>query len=1366
MATASLGRLTLDLVARIAGYTEPLSRAERQTQKSTKAIAESFDIASLAVKGFVAVTGGLSVAGIVAYSEKVINAGNEIERFAKLSNASTGQFQYYAKGAETAGISIEKFADQMKDMQDRIGDFQQTGGGPLADFFINIAPRVGVTIQQFQKLSGPEALQLYYNSLEKAGASQNDMKFYMEAIISDSSLLIPLLQNGGAGFKKWGDAAKNAGAIMSDDMIKSLTNAKQNLQLLDLQWQGIQNTLISGVIPVVEVVADNFDKVEAAAVALAAVIGTRLALSFGLAGYQAAASLVEYTRYQIALARMAGETITLTTVTRGLGGAMLSLVGGPLGLIALGVQVAIAGGTYYAMTRKTEDATDAFDSQGKSISDLVGHYNNLSSAKKKAFAYDAAEDLKKTQQAYDDANAAFYDSAVQIAYVNANSKDALKAVDDLVANFKNGKISATDFADGMSKLGIYTDQQIATSVKFAEKTDSAKTALDNQKKVVDALSGVTDTNRKSQEKLNMALSDQARLLGIMPDKWNTYTQKQREALTNILGDKQRQDYINSNVKAGASREKAEYFADFKTSSGMNLNTALDKDQLRIANMGFSQKNYDLNNDDKKRISGAVAAVVKYSLEDVAKSGGLPAGLITGLIATESAGNINAKSSTGAKGLLQTTQVFRDQYAKILQGEVNNPVRDTQAATQDLIKNYKKYGNWLDAIMAYNGGPAGVDALKAGRISDRVRTKSGYQEIGGIGYLSPAKAKEMQNHGQRVLKYAAGANNSTKVDTSMSMPSQADQLAAMANMLQADQDHQNKELELKKKYYTKEQLLAQDNTDAKKAINSTLTGSARTDALAKQAELYKSQLITLHAQEKEEYNQLHAFETDRITQLKNEYAVKKQLIDADLSKKQPEKDADKATLDRQMQSEIDAVKREEAQQVLSAKQATMDSIEYMKQQYAFERDGIVKDKTLSDEARKDLLAAKDADFQHNLKNAELERDSRILNAKEGLVSEQALLVERYKLERDLLKNTTGISKEEIDIRWAYLELVQQKTLDKAAKDAQKSYQQAYLSAIGFSANQFDVNKQTIADLHKGSNDLRESQLASSKNAQNGLIDELKDKHSNNLLSEQDYQTQLTAIVTKGEQERAQILADAAKREQDIQLVSKQLQLQTELSYGEQIFGSMTDMMKTAFGEQSAAYKAAFAVQKAFAIAQSIIAIQQGIAQAAANPWPANLAAMASVAAATASVISNISSVAANFATGGHVRGAGTETSDSIPAMLSNNEYVLKASAVKQLGVSTLDYINQTGKLPAMRADGGIVGGTKTLDFNAGSALSANLDVQLAQNSQTTQASQPQHLQINNILDPSIVGDFMGTTAGTRVFTNFIRNNRSSIKAIIG
>lgn len=70
-------------------------------------------------------------------------------------------------------------------------------------------------------------------------------------------------------------------------------------------------------------------------------------------------------------------------------------------------------------------------------------------------------------------------------------------------------------------------------------------------------------------------------------------------------------------------------------------------------------------------------------------------------------------------------------------------------------------------------------------------------------------------------------------------------------------------------------------------------------------------------------------------------------------------------------------------------------------------------------------------------------------------------------------------------------------------------------------------------------------------------------------------------------------------------------------------AMTSALKGAFGEQSGIYKAAFAVQKAASIAQSIVAIQTGIAQAAALPFPANLGAMASVASATASIISTIS-----------------------------------------------------------------------------------------------------------------------------------------------
>jgi TP901 family phage tail tape measure protein len=62
---------------------------------------------------------------------------------------------------------------------------------------------------------------------------------------------------------------------------------------------------------------------------------------------------------------------------------------------------------------------------------------------------------------------------------------------------------------------------------------------------------------------------------------------------------------------------------------------------------------------------------------------------------------------------------------------------------------------------------------------------------------------------------------------------------------------------------------------------------------------------------------------------------------------------------------------------------------------------------------------------------------------------------------------------------------------------------------------------------------------------------------------------------------------------------------------------------------------------------------------------------------------------SFSTGGSVFGAGTSTSDSIPAMLSNGEYVLSARAVRQLGIPLLDYMNAAGRVPVRLSTGGAV-----------------------------------------------------------------------------
>lgn len=76
----------------------------------------------------------------------------------------------------------------------------------------------------------------------------------------------------------------------------------------------------------------------------------------------------------------------------------------------------------------------------------------------------------------------------------------------------------------------------------------------------------------------------------------------------------------------------------------------------------------------------------------------------------------------------------------------------------------------------------------------------------------------------------------------------------------------------------------------------------------------------------------------------------------------------------------------------------------------------------------------------------------------------------------------------------------------------------------------------------------------------------------------------------------------------------------------------------------------------------------------------------------------------FASGGAVDGPGTGTSDSIPAMLSNGEYVLNAQAVDRLGVPFLNGLN-TGRFKGF-ASGGLVGSGGAYNRSASGASSSS------------------------------------------------------------
>ncbi|WGK60500.1 tape measure protein [Halopseudomonas sp. SMJS2] len=130
-------------------------------------------------------------------------------------------------------------------------------------------------------------------------------------------------------------------------------------------------------------------------------------------------------------------------------------------------------------------------------------------------------------------------------------------------------------------------------------------------------------------------------------------------------------------------------------------------------------------------------------------------------------------------------------------------------------------------------------------------------------------------------------------------------------------------------------------------------------------------------------------------------------------------------------------------------------------------------------------------------------------------------------------------------------------------------------------------------------------------------------------------------------------------------------QVALSSAQELFGTLTSMAGTFAGEQSGVYKAMFAVEKAAAIARSIVAIQGAIASASMSlPFPANLGAMATVAASTAGIVSTIASTSMSFDGGGYTgngpRVGGLDGKGGFMAMVHPRETIIDHTKQKAGG----------------------------------------------------------------------------------------------------
>ncbi|HEE6562024.1 TPA: hypothetical protein R7S29_002307 [Acinetobacter baumannii] len=276
------------------------------------------------------------------------------------------------------------------------------------------------------------------------------------------------------------------------------------------------------------------------------------------------------------------------------------------------------------------------------------------------------------------------------------------------------------------------------------------------------------------------------------------------------------------------------------------------------------------------------------------------------------------------------------------------------------------------------------------------------------------------------------------------------------------------------------------------------------------------------------------------------------------------------------------------------------------------------------------AAKDK-HQQELSWMRLESAQRLNDAQSAFQTDMQNITAKYEFEREQIRLNNSLSGDEKN----FLIGASYKTQDLENDESRRQAWMNYQGAIGVDTSAEDEASQRA--------------------------EAIKDAFEWQLITQEEYQQKMLESERKYHADRAAL----------------------GLNSSQAFFGSLVDMLKSAGDEQSAIYKTMFAAEKAFAIASAAVQIPDAMSKALNNPFPANLAAMANVAALGAGIVANIKSVSdVGFATGGYTGNMGRA---DIAGVVHGQEYVLNASATKRIGVDTLNALNSGGSLGSAGGD---------------------------------------------------------------------------------
>lgn len=370
-----------------------------------------------------------------------------------------------------------------------------------------------------------------------------------------------------------------------------------------------------------------------------------------------------------------------------------------------------------------------------------------------------------------------------------------------------------------------------------------------------------------------------------------------------------------------------------------------------------------------------------------------------------------------------------------------------------------------------------------------------------------------------------------------------------------------------------------------------------------------------------------------------------------------------------------------------------------------------------------------------------REKEFQSLQESLRTQEEAIAASYEKRKAIIEANTGVESElradlmrrldadraEQDAKLATEQGAELESLRQSLRTQEEAIQESYDKRLDIIRRNSEEGSALRAQLEQRTGEDRDKALAGLEAKRVAERDSLY----NSLMTEeemllQSYERKHAQILESEEVtelERQDLLRRLKQQFDDETANAENKRMQQQLGAGEALFSGLAGLAKAHAGEQSKSYRALFAISKAFSTAQAAMSIATGLAKAQELGFPANLAEMARVAATGAGIVSQIS--------GSQFSGA-YDKGGLIPAG--------KIGLVGEYGPELMEgpaRITSRAETAKMFKEGGEGGGG-------------------------AQAAPPVvNVRNINVLDPAIVGDYLGTDEGEQLIMNVVQRNQRSL-----